>query len=75
MFPLLKAEGVNQTQACKAFHMDHRRMKKLVLEMGGKFDDELGGVVQDRVEEEAANPRVEVGRRVPRTCLLCGGAI
>ena len=56
MFPLLKAEGVNQTQACKAFHMDYRRLKKLVLEIGGKFDDELGGDVQDRVEEEAANP-------------------
>ena len=56
MFPLLKAEGVNQTQACKAFHMDHRRMKKLVLEMGGKFDDDAGGDVQDRGGGEAAKP-------------------
>ena len=56
MFPLLKAEGVNQTQACKAFHMDHRRLKKLVLEMGGKFDDDAGGDVQDRGGGEAAKP-------------------
>ncbi|WP_400209151.1 hypothetical protein [Methanomethylophilus alvi] len=56
MFPLLKAEGVNQTQACKAFHMDHRRLKKLVLEMGGKFDDDAGGDVQDRGGGETAKP-------------------
>lgn len=56
MFPLLKAEGVNQTQACKAFHMDHRRLKKLVLEMGGKFDEEAGGDVQDRGGGETAKP-------------------
>lgn len=56
MFPLLKAEGVNQTQTCKAFHMDHRRLKKLVLEMGGKFDEEAEGDVQDRGGGEAAKP-------------------
>lgn len=56
MFPVLKKAGLNQTNACKAFRMDHRRLKRLVEQMGGRFDDEGGGDVQDSEEDEAAGP-------------------
>ncbi len=53
-FPILKAEGFNQTKACRAFHMDHRRLKRLVEQMGGRFDEE-GGDVQNADAEETPN--------------------